>query len=240
MEVKILTYGGIIQSVKVPDRRKHFENVTLGFDNLADYVAKSPVLRVHHGPLREPDRTRDIHARRRHLPPTDQQRPELAARGNGRLRQARLGGDGDPEPRRRRPQAHVHEPGRRPGLPGHAQGRGHLSPHGPEPDPDGLPRHDEQGDGRQPDQSRLLEPPGRGLRLDRRSRPEAQRVPLHPRGSDADPDRGNRPGGRHADGLHPVDRDRRQDPRQLRTARDRPRLRPQLRCSTGGARPTRR
>jgi aldose 1-epimerase len=42
MEVKILTYGGIIQSVKVPDRRKHFENVTLGFDNLADYVAKSP------------------------------------------------------------------------------------------------------------------------------------------------------------------------------------------------------
>ena len=42
MEVKILTYGGIIQSVKVPDRHKHFENVTLGFDNLADYVAKSP------------------------------------------------------------------------------------------------------------------------------------------------------------------------------------------------------
>ena len=38
MEVRILTYGGIIQSVKVPDRRKHFANVTLGFDNLADYV----------------------------------------------------------------------------------------------------------------------------------------------------------------------------------------------------------
>jgi aldose 1-epimerase len=42
MEVKILTYGGIIQSVKVPDRRKHFENVTLGFDNLTDYVERSP------------------------------------------------------------------------------------------------------------------------------------------------------------------------------------------------------
>ena len=42
MEVKIMTYGGIIQSVKVPDRRKHFENVTLGFDNLTDYVERSP------------------------------------------------------------------------------------------------------------------------------------------------------------------------------------------------------
>jgi aldose 1-epimerase len=42
MEVKILTYGGIIQSVKVPDRHKHFENVTLGFDNLTDYVERSP------------------------------------------------------------------------------------------------------------------------------------------------------------------------------------------------------
>ena len=42
MEVKIMTYGGIIQSVRVPDRRHRFANVTLGFDNLADYVAKSP------------------------------------------------------------------------------------------------------------------------------------------------------------------------------------------------------
>jgi aldose 1-epimerase len=42
MEVKIMTYGGIIQSVKVPDRSGHVANVVLGFDNLADYVAKSP------------------------------------------------------------------------------------------------------------------------------------------------------------------------------------------------------
>jgi aldose 1-epimerase len=42
MEVKILTYGGILQSIKVPDRHARFTNVTLGFDNLADYVAKSP------------------------------------------------------------------------------------------------------------------------------------------------------------------------------------------------------
>jgi aldose 1-epimerase len=42
MEVKIMTYGGIIQSVRVPDFRGRFANVTLGFDNLADYVQRSP------------------------------------------------------------------------------------------------------------------------------------------------------------------------------------------------------
>ena len=42
MEVKILTYGGILQEINVPDRRNKVGNVTLGFNNLADYVAKSP------------------------------------------------------------------------------------------------------------------------------------------------------------------------------------------------------
>jgi aldose 1-epimerase len=42
MRVRILTYGGIIQSLRVPDRNGHLANVALGFDNLADYVAKSP------------------------------------------------------------------------------------------------------------------------------------------------------------------------------------------------------
>jgi aldose 1-epimerase len=42
MRVRILTYGGILQTIDVPDRRGHTANVTLGFDNVADYVAKSP------------------------------------------------------------------------------------------------------------------------------------------------------------------------------------------------------
>jgi aldose 1-epimerase len=42
MEVQILTYGGILQTISVPDRRGRVDNVTLGFDNLPDYVAKSP------------------------------------------------------------------------------------------------------------------------------------------------------------------------------------------------------
>ncbi|MFG2074574.1 aldose epimerase family protein [Nonomuraea maritima] len=41
MRVNILTYGGIIQSIDVPDKRGKFANVALGFDNLPDYVNKS-------------------------------------------------------------------------------------------------------------------------------------------------------------------------------------------------------
>jgi aldose 1-epimerase len=41
IEVKIITYGGIITSIKVPDREKHLVNVALGFDNLRDYETKN-------------------------------------------------------------------------------------------------------------------------------------------------------------------------------------------------------
>jgi aldose 1-epimerase len=42
MEVKIITFGGIITSIKVPDRDGNWENVALGFDNLQDYETKNP------------------------------------------------------------------------------------------------------------------------------------------------------------------------------------------------------
>jgi aldose 1-epimerase len=42
MEVKIITYGGIITSIKVPDRFGKMDNVALGFDNLQDYETKNP------------------------------------------------------------------------------------------------------------------------------------------------------------------------------------------------------
>jgi aldose 1-epimerase len=42
MEVAILTYGGIVQSLMAPDRNGTFANVVLGFAKLEDYVAKSP------------------------------------------------------------------------------------------------------------------------------------------------------------------------------------------------------
>jgi aldose 1-epimerase len=42
MKVSILTYGGIIQEIIVPDRNGILADVTLGFDNLQDYVSRSP------------------------------------------------------------------------------------------------------------------------------------------------------------------------------------------------------
>src|SRR3990172_2377285 len=41
MEVKIITFGGIITSVTVPDRQRKMANVTLGFNNLEDYETKN-------------------------------------------------------------------------------------------------------------------------------------------------------------------------------------------------------
>src|SRR5690349_8973193 len=42
MRVRILTYGGILQTIETPDRHGKQANVSLGFDNLADYETKSP------------------------------------------------------------------------------------------------------------------------------------------------------------------------------------------------------
>ncbi|HEV2109246.1 MAG TPA: aldose epimerase family protein [Thermomicrobiales bacterium] len=42
MEVAILTYGGILQSIRVPDRDWRMANVGLGFENLDEYVEAAP------------------------------------------------------------------------------------------------------------------------------------------------------------------------------------------------------
>lgn len=42
MEVKIITYGGIITSIRVPDRNGNMANVALGFDNMEDYETRNP------------------------------------------------------------------------------------------------------------------------------------------------------------------------------------------------------
>ncbi|MFJ7963838.1 aldose epimerase family protein [Streptomyces sp. NPDC096324] len=40
--LKVLSYGGIVQSLEIPDRHGRYRNVSLGFDNIDDYVAKTP------------------------------------------------------------------------------------------------------------------------------------------------------------------------------------------------------
>ncbi|MEU8790604.1 aldose epimerase family protein [Streptomyces sp. NPDC048643] len=40
--LKVLSYGGVVQSLEIPDRHGRYRNVVLGFAGLDDYVAKSP------------------------------------------------------------------------------------------------------------------------------------------------------------------------------------------------------
>ena len=40
--LKVLSYGGIVQSLEIPDRHGRYANVSLGFAGIEDYVASSP------------------------------------------------------------------------------------------------------------------------------------------------------------------------------------------------------
>jgi len=40
--LKVLSWGGVVQCLEIPDRHGRYTNVSLGFDNIEDYVAKTP------------------------------------------------------------------------------------------------------------------------------------------------------------------------------------------------------
>lgn len=42
MRLQVITYGGIITSLEVPDRQGNFQDVVLGYDQLIDYEQKNP------------------------------------------------------------------------------------------------------------------------------------------------------------------------------------------------------
>lgn len=42
MEAQITTYGGIVTSLKTPDKKGHFADVVLGYDNLTGYIQSNP------------------------------------------------------------------------------------------------------------------------------------------------------------------------------------------------------
>src|SRR5271169_6495620 len=42
MEATIMTYGGIVTSLKVPDKNGKFDDIVLGYDNLGGYLTNSP------------------------------------------------------------------------------------------------------------------------------------------------------------------------------------------------------
>ena len=116
---------------------------------------------------------------------------------------------GRPEPsaeRARRCSIRLHQPGRRGGLPGHAQGRGRVLADRGRRALARVPGRHGQAHARQPDQPRLLEPGRRGPR--RRPRARVAQPVLPARGRGAHPH--GRGGGRegHADRLHHAEGDR--------------------------------
>ena len=42
IEMKVMTYGGIVVSLKTPDRNGKLEDIVLGYDNLQGYLDKNP------------------------------------------------------------------------------------------------------------------------------------------------------------------------------------------------------
>jgi aldose 1-epimerase len=51
MRVRILTYGGIIQSIEVPDRTGHVDDVVLGFPTLAGYLNNTGSAKTYFGAI---------------------------------------------------------------------------------------------------------------------------------------------------------------------------------------------
>ena len=94
MSVQILTYGGVVHAIEVPDRDGKLGNVALGFAKLEDYLTKSPYFgnitgryanRIAKGAFTLDGTTLQV----RH-----QQWAERAARRHQRLRQEGLEGQG--------------------------------------------------------------------------------------------------------------------------------------------------
>ena len=126
MEVKAITLGGIITSLKVPDKAGQLGDVVLGYDALQGYLDKSPFFGTHRRPLWQPHRQGDVHDWRHEVLAADQQRREPPARRTAGLRQGQLEGRALRASRRRGRRVHAHQPRWRHGLPGHAAGQGHL------------------------------------------------------------------------------------------------------------------
>ncbi len=115
--VKATEYGGIITEIHVPDKNGKFADVVLGFDKLDGYLKGHPYFGSNAGRCAQPHREGQVHPRRQGVHAGDEQRPEPPARRQRGLRQEVLEGRAVPGRDRPRREVHLHQPGRRGGLP---------------------------------------------------------------------------------------------------------------------------
>ena len=92
LEARVMTYGAILVSLKVPDRNGVLADVNLGFDTLAGLSRHAPVLRGHHRALRQPHRQGPVHPGRRRVQARPEQQRQHPPRRDQGLRQGRLEG----------------------------------------------------------------------------------------------------------------------------------------------------
>ena len=193
MTAKIMTYGGIVTELDVPDRDGKMGDVVLGFDNLKGYLGRPSLLRRPRRPRRQPHRQGPVHARRQGIQAGDEQRPQLPARRTKGIRQGGLEGGAGRRRRtgRRSKLTYVSKDGEE-GYPGTLTVDGRLHADQRQRAADRLHGDDGQGDAGQPDEPQLFQP-GR------------HRLGRHPRPRGDDRGRQVHAGGRHAD---PDGRDR--------------------------------
>ena len=90
-EARIMTYGGIVVSLTMPDRTGHLADVVLGYDNLEGYLTnRQSVLRCLDRALWQPHCQRSIQTRRADLQVGAKRRAQSFARRHQRLRQSGL------------------------------------------------------------------------------------------------------------------------------------------------------
>ena len=92
VEVHAMNYGGIILSIRVPDRKGQFADIVLGHDTLEGYIAESSVHWRDRRTLRQPHRQWDLHARWQDLHACQKRRAEYPARRHDEdFQQSRVG-----------------------------------------------------------------------------------------------------------------------------------------------------
>ena len=114
VELQAISYGGIITSLRVPDRTGSLDDIVLGFDNLDGYLKDHPFFgaiigrygnRIAKGAFTLDGKTYKLATQQRRQPP---------ARRHQGLRQGAV--DGRAGGRQQRDRVHAHQPGRRRGL----------------------------------------------------------------------------------------------------------------------------
>ena len=162
IEVKAMTYGGIITSWRVPDRRGQMADIVLGYDDPAAVPqGQLTVLGRNRRPIRQPHREGAVRARWPHVCARGEQRGQPSARRHAGLRQSALGGRSAPRSGRRVQQD---ERGRRGRVSGKPEGARDLHADRQERARRGIRSDDRQTDTDQPDPAQLLQPRGSGHR----------------------------------------------------------------------------